>query len=709
MSAILRRVRDRLLRRISVAGDEGSALLFALIFIITIALIMGAALTFVNTGNLGTTQFVDQRDRNYYIDGAVQGAINAIRPSPREGLPINSTYNGVACPDYTAPAAPSVSVGNNGTAALAGTITVKCQALTPSGPISGGGSITSPAFAILTLGDLNLSQNNTLAAQGAIGVNGSVNFASGTPVINDEGDVSIVGNCDNHGVVQATGFVAIGGTNGCYSGTLGPTPTAVADPNFSAGDSGGFSLPTSVDPTPTCLGSGAAQVVKFTPGLYSDAPMPPAACKTAPTWWFSPGTSGDGYYYFDFPDTANNRTWQLSGATVIAGAANATTWTPGVSAPPNPTPTSTACDTGSGANGVQFIIGGATQIAESDTSTTQEMEICSPHPSTAQQIAIYALKTGTRSTGTSTPAPTSASTPSGADVGYLPGDTTFPEAAATIPNNKTAAIRWSGFQNAVAPTTPVPAGAAVTSVQVQVVHTVAAGGKVVPTIKLMPAQTQDQSSAPAALTHSFSSCNASASAATTCTNSYDFVGDLDDLLKYQSIDGQSGRPGMSIEFDAKANGLSADAIQSLSVTINYTAPGLEGVHCANQAIGACTPTSLDASSNKNTLIVHGTTYMPTAQFNVYGHNKNNQLFDRGVIVNTLNCDVSASFKQLEALFTLPSATPTGRTVKFTATTAGSASPSLVAIADFYDSEAVGGIQVADPGHKVKITQWSVLK
>ena len=697
---VLRRLRYGLRKRLVADGDEGSALLFALVFITAVALVMGAVLTFVNTGNLGTTQFRDQRDRNNYIDGAVQAAMQAIRPSPRQGLPTTAPYNGVACPNYTT-TAPGTSPGSTGTANKAGLITVTCQAQTPSPSIGGGGPNSVPQFAILTLGTgagdgLSLSQNNILAVQGSVGINGDVDFASGTPVINDEGDVSILGNCDNHGVVTATGFVSIGGNNGCYDGTLGPAPSAIADPNYDAGPGGAFSVPGTVDPTPECMGSGAAQVVKFLPGYYSDAPVPPDACKDAPSWWFSPGSSGDGYYYFDFPDTDANRTWQLPAANVIAGASSG--WTPGTTAPPTPTSTVSACDTASGANGVQFIIGGATQIAESDTNRTQVLQICSPHPSNSQQIALYALKTGTRTnTGTANPTPSNAGNISG-DIPYLPGSTAFPEEALTFGQNKTAGINWSGFGN------PVPAGAIVTSAQVTVVHTTSLG-KVIPTITVHPAQTVGQANAPAGISKTFANCQ------NTCTNTYDFTNDLADAYKYQSINGQTSQPGMSIDFETNnSNTASAsDTITSMTVAIAYTLPAVEGVHCANKAIGACTPTSVDASSNKNSLIVHGTTYLPTAAFNLYGHNKDNQLFDRGVIVKDLNCDVSASFKQLEALFSLPGGTPSGRTVKFTATIAGSATPYLIAYADYYDSETVGGIQVSDPGNQIKVTSWSVLR
>src|SRR4051812_23092497 len=107
------------------SGDEGSALVLALIIIAAVGLAITGVLSFAGNSLANTPKIRDQRNQTNYASGALQGAINNIRNSSVLG----TTLGG--CPTYTPGTSSNLGVDGH-------TFSVTCEA-TP--PVGGGSSV----------------------------------------------------------------------------------------------------------------------------------------------------------------------------------------------------------------------------------------------------------------------------------------------------------------------------------------------------------------------------------------------------------------------------------------------------------------------------------------------------------------------------------------------------------------------------------------
>lgn len=108
----------RTTRRI-VRGEEGATLILALVFMIIIALVLVAAVTFAGNGLLNTSNLLQQQSLEYRSNGAAAVAVQTVRYT-------DNTYKGGSC---FASGSPTVQIG------LAGSqnppVYVTCSSVTP--------------------------------------------------------------------------------------------------------------------------------------------------------------------------------------------------------------------------------------------------------------------------------------------------------------------------------------------------------------------------------------------------------------------------------------------------------------------------------------------------------------------------------------------------------------------------------------------------
>jgi hypothetical protein len=688
---------DTAVERAAAPDDEGSALLMALVIITVIGLILSAVLSFTDTSLISTPAFVANRDTIYNVDGAVDGAINSIRGSSGLGTFGFSQACGPFQPYAGTP--------------LSG-ITVDC---TPQAG-SGQASDEVPQYAILTLGTgsegLIETGNDVLTVDGGVYSHGTVDLtssgSSGQRALQVYGDLLAQGVC-NPVPSRPQSITSVGGLKLCSPTFTGDArgddpayPAAIPDTTTLTVDS------ATVDPVATCATS--SSIVAFSPGLYSEIPVAPSGCNGS-VFWFQPGV-----YYFDFPDARS--LWQPSsnaaqGHYLIAGTLSA-----GLSASTNSSVITAnnspwvgkACDKNA-AQGVEFIMGGATNFS---IDSGGYLELCSSKASTNylnQQIALYGLNNnfgaGPRvpvagekrvetGTPTSQPCPVLPATTPPCFANANPNakliDGTVSKATLFKSNgNDTASVTLPAFEK-------VPAGSTITNVQMKIRHYEGDAG-INPSIDIfLPNSNQHLAPSINSQIPLLGSCLSLASL-TDCSQTFDLTSSFTGAFGYKDLN------GLSAVYTAKLNGpaLSADAsLDGIEFTVSYTPPGFEKVRCP-VGLPSCSVVSSTVSQN---LFFHGTVYVPTGALNLVVHNKDTTIFDRGVVARTLTVSVSAGSKQQDSPFQLPKAT-TGRKVLFVGKVNGV--DKIRALVTYQDFADVAGVKTAFAGYRVDIQNWNVLR
>lgn len=665
--------------------EEGSALVLALVFLTVLGVFIGAVLSFGSTSLRTTIAVREQRDFVYAADGAVDGAINAIRSDASLGK------KGGLCPDFVAPfyeADPSRTK----------TVTVACSGLSGSGASTGGSSSTvnMPAQAVLALaasGEDGLLQdsNNELRIRGSV--------VSGTTV---------------HVPVDGASLTVVNGTvtatDGCTgNGTVTPACTAPTGPVIDPGYGKRSDAPATPGPYRNLEDQEAActvanSTVTFHPGLYTDAVSLSAltsATGSCPNslFWFEPGV-----YYFDFVN-AGSHEWTVSGngTMVVAGEPNgwvAATPKPSVSFPG-------ACKTADdgGTDGVQFIFGGDSRVYVNDA----QFELCAKPTASEQQIAIYGMPSGaTPAAATATRVPTT--NPANSSPGFTAPSNAYAidetptrlttDFGATNPSaNVTGSVTLAGFGLG-----SIPPGSRITGVQARVAHEETGD---VNALEL----TVTSSTGSTSISSSPGACNASK----LCMGSY----------RTQNFDVSSVFPttdalaSASLAYDTtikknqtgseKLDGVALvvtyvpPAYRALSgclVAVPYSAPGGSGsAPCPNATSPAALLTTRGAPTD---LSLVGSVYAPTAAIDIQLTNPSSQVIRRGIIARTIRVQVTGSSIFTGNAIELPagsSTPPADRQVLFTAQI--DAVTRLRAVVRFTDA---GG---ATPGQSVKVEEWSV--
>jgi Tfp pilus assembly protein PilX len=347
--------------RLERGDDRGATLLLALFIITTVALVVGALMTSVDTSERTTIALRAAAASTYNGDAAGEVAVNTLRKSTwnnsgncfgaSSSLSLNNFYPATT---GAAPSSAFVScVGESGTGAQGSPVAIS--------------SLNKPGNAVLTLGTSAAEDGQDYGQSSqAITIRGGV-----------VSDSNIVAKSSS--TLSVTAGATVRAVSGC-SGTITPSCTMIAspgitDPNYAAPSASLVLVPASL---PTCKNK---KVAEFQPGLYTSAQVLNDCNATGALMHFNPGT-----YFFDFQDPGATHVWTTS-TTVVAGTPTSTldgANPPDVSngACVNPIESATAV-------GDLFVFGGDSQLALAKGAA---FELCASYSATSIPTAVYGLK-----------------------------------------------------------------------------------------------------------------------------------------------------------------------------------------------------------------------------------------------------------------------------------------------------------------------------
>jgi hypothetical protein len=329
--------------------DSGASLVLALVFIVVVAVVVTALLSFADTSLRVTVALRAQAARAAGADGAAQVAIDALR---------HGSYNGSTGQCFGGSDSMTVSNFYQPPSGPADSATVVCELDTSTSVSTNAATI--PGYALLSVGNNALEDgilvkangNGGIRAQGSVGSRSTVYINHGQLLV--EGDLIAAGTC--------TGSITTTGARNCNT-------TSPADPAY--------------PPPPAPSGDGTisacAAKVTFTPGRYSSLTALDAAmkCNKAKVYDFRPGI-----YYFSYTGV-----WSIDGGTTVAGSDTPLTDTP--PAIPGACPTQVAPAPPNLAAGVTFVFGGGARL---NISNNAKVEICGRYSSSTPPMAIYGLR-----------------------------------------------------------------------------------------------------------------------------------------------------------------------------------------------------------------------------------------------------------------------------------------------------------------------------
>jgi hypothetical protein len=630
------------------AGDEGSALVLALVFLSLFGLFVAVLLSFAQTSLRTTVAVRDQRRVSFAADGGVDGAINHIRSNTSWGVDPAATGGSNTCPSFTSDV--------NGQS-----VAVTCEGAPGSGvttPGGGGSPVNTPEYAILALGpnsggESGISQGGPNSSQ----IGDSIFSNTSIDVANPGSTMTVTGNATAHSCSAPASIVA-SGTRNCVSPATEPDPglsSTAYDPLLSA--------PPAAGTLPVCNGAAAG------PGTFSGSSATSLenainACNG--TIRFAPGV-----YYFDFP--SSNLVWTINQAqvTVVGG-------TPGSVAG--------TCDPAQA--GIQFLFGGETQL----NISAGTVALCADPSTTRQQIAIYGLKssTGGSSSGTLTgaaPATSVVFTP--ADAARV-ADNTF--AAATVDNASSATYPSSAMLTVTGYPNTIPAGATITSAVLRILHKESG-----------PDWTFNQFTRSVAITPGGAGSATTLSAPPRC-------GTVNTVCTYSSanlsatLDTPAKINGLKVDYTASMGGgggrVGTESVDAVLLDVSYTTPGFNAqAGCIIAAAGGCS--FLNTTGSNTHISIRGTVYAPLAKLTLAHPNDTTQRLERGVIARAVSMQLPASTPSGTPYVTLPPTGPTTtapRTVLFTASVGGQVR--LRALVAFDDASA---------SHTPDVLSWSVVR
>jgi hypothetical protein len=350
------------------SDDSGAALIAALIFVAVVSVVVAVVLSLADSSLRTTVALRGQAADAASADGAAQIAINELRHGSYDAISgqcFGATDTLVLSDFYVPPSSSAHSAA------------VTCE---PDLSTSGDGleydDRNKPADAVLTLGssggEAGLYANDVggreVKVEGGIFSNSTITVAGGSLVANG-------------------GVAARGACTGTITATLAPTCALgpVVDPR---GDDPDYPPPTAgtpVQPVPICVIPD--QLVTFTPGLYTDifGLNNLTRCRNG-IFHFRPGV-----YYFNLPAATP---WLIDQAYVVGGTptaplvAGTPPTIPGSCQSPTPPSPPTGWSPPVPNSGVQFVLGGGTQIVV----RRAQVELCGSYSSTGPPIVVYGLK-----------------------------------------------------------------------------------------------------------------------------------------------------------------------------------------------------------------------------------------------------------------------------------------------------------------------------
>jgi hypothetical protein len=629
--------------------ESGASLIIVLLLVTVVALIIGATLSLTDTSIRTTIAVRGQAAYSYDAQGAVDAAINTLR---------NNTYNNnVTSPTYPncfgsgagsdTLVLPNFYPGNDGVAASAA---VKC---TPDPNTGAGGpqvpisSANKPGNAILTLGT-NPSED---------GLN--VKPLSNTiPFVVHGGVVSDSNIRVSNGTLQSNTTVTA--HTGC-TGTIVSNPAAVcnagtvADPNYAFEPAFGGNNPLIYQPVPPVTSSSCpGKVVAFSPGYYDDAVALNALmngqgsnpCRGS-VWWFKPGS-----YYFDFHNSSNplipgNDIWNVADGQVIAGtpvdSSGNTLLKPTV-----PATVPGACQnpiTSTSAVGVQFIFGGDSQL---QLSGTADAEICGTYNSSRPPIAVYGLKSGTESpvapsvrTLTAVPSADAVWGGTATVTNLANSDANSASWNNAASGSQTGSFTVSGFTTAAS---PVPAGSVLlnsATLTVRYQNTAGASSDA-RSVVLTPLKADGTAGSPITV-----NLPSTSGAGIQTANVDLYTGGTSALA---AAIHSYGYAGMSATYSVKVNHTGTEKVDTVQLSLGYTAPAFRGetttavpgncvastsVYTGTTGGGCAVLTTSVGPNYKGRFYVQGTTYVPAAVVDLTLNNITAQVLRFGVISRSL--------------------------------------------------------------------------
>ncbi|MDQ6946607.1 MAG: hypothetical protein M3256_10135, partial [Actinomycetota bacterium] len=604
-------------------GEEGAALVLALVFVTVIGLLIGFVLTFVETTFKYSAVARTNREELYAADGAMEAAIARLQASGRcvdqAPMTINGAAVDVACESAPRPPPPPVEPA------------------------------PSPPHAILTLGTNPVEGFHQAAGSGPISVRGDVFSHS---VIADEstsrlqvyGAVSAVGNCTGDIQASVSPLSCLNRPGGAAD------PTKAADQRY---PSDLTTVPVR-RPAPTCPTD--HWLVELGPGYYDDAlgltRLTNGACP-GKVLWFEPGV-----YYFDFNFASTNRTcdavpnpcvWEITdpAVNVVGGAPRV--WSQFDSPTSRPTiPFPGGCLTD--APGVQFVFGGQSRVAQQ----AGKVELC-PRPGAAYPpIAVYGLTAGAPS-----PVPTVTRPPSAAENGApgflspdnamavderparLTADAALSNATPLTPTSASLTVR--GFQG-------VPAGSRITALALRATHR----------------ETGDIGALKAAVAIDGVPLTGSPFTVDPCRDPVAYCDARFDLLARVPDDKRTTLseklPLMSVTYQASlAAGeakVGTESLDGIVLEVSYVPPALEALQgCLVQPYdpGRATPPScaLLRASDQSSLAIGGTVYAPQAAVDLDLSDVDAPVLSRGIITASLRLKVATKPSYFGPVVALP--------------------------------------------------------
>jgi hypothetical protein len=357
-------------------GEEGASLIIAMAFIVLFSLLLTALLSFATTSFSSQSTIQKNIKASAAAAAAIDTAVAKVRQDPTMllgGDPASTPAGscGGTLLTYTPTSGAAVPVTCT---AVAGTDTVQ--------PGVGG-----PANALLTLGGGGITANGAgvVKTAGSVFSTAGINLGSATLDATDyattaQGACTPAPNADP--TASLTPWLAV--NTQCNApataAQIGDGANPAADPRYNSRTADVPSSPADFNPVPTSAGNCTGRTLTFKPGHYTDptwfstAKWPLVVCGAgtlANVLYFSPGA-----YYFDFGANGESNLWNVQTATVIGGKRSA--GYTGNAAPaaitPDAAPANCVNDATAGQfSGVQFILGGASQIV---LSSGAKMELC---------------------------------------------------------------------------------------------------------------------------------------------------------------------------------------------------------------------------------------------------------------------------------------------------------------------------------------------
>lgn len=653
--------------------DDGVSLVVSMIFVLVVAVVTTALLTYSVTAISNVKRTNDRVAATYDVDGALETVTSTLA----------SDY-GTLCNGATSRFVPAKSASGS---------TYYLRVLCDSGATSYASGTTTATnlpkdnFSVVTLGTnawekgISHSDNNVLRIAGGVSAAGGIDQTGGNPCPDAPQPPGASANCNEiyvkYGDIRAPSCtpdpVTAKGTSIASTGTIwckGEKPS-IADPAYTQ-PVGSLVPPVTF---PTCPGNKKAasqETITFEPGYYdSAAALNGLFTKCSPrAFWFKPGV-----YYFDFKDgespslPAASHVWDLgSSAPVIAGTPTSTgskAWDPTVKSDVQPTvPGACVSPASSKTNGgASFVFGG-------DSSMTNDggtLEVCAPWDKDQPPIAVYGIP------GDNDPNPTPSSlNPFGAITVPATNQTSTKFSATDIatlasPDGQSSTMSVSlakkndsatgglTLKDFLPSTVTIPKGSLLTSATLTVRHRAAVTGA---TATAAVSVTSTATGASLVSNQSVSVAQAAiapawATAATTQTIS------LTSALASEVRD--AGFKGLTVSYSATAaaSAVSASAavdLDAVTLDLKWTPPRMRGqrvliggTNDVGAPTGSASVVPLIATGKNQAsstyLYLQGMTYSPDAALSIRLLNQGGQVFKWGVVVRALTISVSASSTQ----------------------------------------------------------------